>query len=219
MSRNPPNATLHQQDGSMTAQAFADKEGLSLKQVLTAARRGQLLGARQNPLSKKWWVYPPAKLLSRPRSYTKRSGEPLPLESAESPDLLPCGSAVAVEAGAMSGQSGQYALQVEAAGNYPPASRQAPQGRAECSPLVYRSPAVQSSLRAIREAAARQYREGIHYLRLEGREISQLYAALDRERTRIRKLVGKGLVDVGNLRASDSAWQKLQAMCQQGRLL
>ena len=209
---------LHQQDGGMSLQAFAQREGLTLGEVKGCIKRGKVLGARKDARSKHWWIYPPAKLLERPRSRAK-SQEVFPEVAAELPDLLPCGSAVAVEAGAKSGQSGQYALQVEAAGNSPPASQQAPQGRAECSPLVYRSPAVQSSLRAISEAAARQYREGIHYLRLEGREISQLYAALDRERTRIRKLVGKGLVDVGNLRASDSAWQKLQAMCQQGRLL
>jgi len=71
----------------------------------------------------------------------------------------------------------------------------------------------------LQEAVAKAHREGIHYLRLEGREFSQVYAAVDRERSRIRKLVGKGLVAVGDLRVSDSIWQKLQAMCREGRLL
>jgi hypothetical protein len=84
---------------------------------------------------------------------------------------------------------------------------------------VYTCAETQAVLRELREAAAKRLREGIHYLRLEGSEFSQLYAALGRERDRIRKLVGKGLVDIGNLRASDSIWQKLQAVCQQGRLL
>jgi hypothetical protein len=71
----------------------------------------------------------------------------------------------------------------------------------------------------LQEAVAKAHREGIHYLRLEGREFSQVYAAVDRERSRIRKLVGKGLVAVGDLRVSDSIWQKLQAMCREGSLL
>lgn len=202
MSRDIPNATLHQQDGSMTAQAFADQEGLSLKQVLTAARRGQLLGARQNPLSKRWWVYPPAKLLSRPRSYAKRS-------SAAGFDFgtSPHGLSVVL---AKPHQETPEALSL-----LPPAKPVLTLPDSD----VYRCPETQSVLRTLREAAARQCREGIHYLRLEGRELSQLYAALDHERSRIRKLVGKGLVDMSNLRASDSAWQKLQAMCQQGKLL
>ena len=41
------------------------------------------------------------------------------LMTAEPPDLLPCGSALAVEAGAGSGQSGQYAQPVKAAGGLP----------------------------------------------------------------------------------------------------
>lgn len=71
MSRNPSTVTLHQQEGALTMQAFAEREGLTLQQAVTAARRGQLLGARQNPLSNRWWVYPPAKLLHRPKSRSK----------------------------------------------------------------------------------------------------------------------------------------------------
>lgn len=209
---------LHQQDGGLSLQAFAQREGLTLGEVKGCIKRGKVLGARKDARSKHWWVYPPAKLLERPRSRAK-SQEVFSEVAAELPGLLPCGSAVAVEAGAKSGQPGQHAPQVEAAGTCLPASRQAPQGRAECSPLVYRSPAVQSSLHAIREAVARQHREGIHYLRLEGGEFSQLYAALGRERSRIRKLVSRGLAAIGELRASDSTWRKLQAMCHEGKLL
>ena len=51
--------------------------------------------------------------------------------TAELPDLLPGGSAVAGEAGTLSGQSGQYAPHVEAEGCRLPASQQAAQRRAE----------------------------------------------------------------------------------------
>lgn len=51
--------------------------------------------------------------------------------AAELPDLLPGGSAVAGEAGALSGQSGQYAPHVEAEGCRLPAGQQAAQRRAE----------------------------------------------------------------------------------------
>jgi len=201
---------LHQQDGGMSVQVFADREGLTLKQARSCMKRGKVLGARQDARSKHWWVYPPAKLMERPRSHAKPQGV-----AAESPDLLARGSADTGEAGAKSRQSGEPAPQVEAEGPRPPAKPVLPLPDSD----VYRCPKTQSALRAIREAAARQHREGVHYLRLEGREFSHLYAALDHERSRIRKLVGKGLADVCNLRASDSVWQKMQAMCREGKLL
>lgn len=226
MSRNPPAVTLHQQEGALTMQAFADREGLTLKQALTAARRGQLLGARQNPLSNRWWVYPPAKLMKRPRSYQKREApEDLaphtPDEAAAK--LLPVHPTEAQEghgvAGIPEGGRCTPATEGKAEGIHPSASSQAVQRCAGISPGVYRSPEARSVCQVLREAAARQHREGIHYLRLDGREFSRLYAALERERSRIRKLVGKGLAAVGELRATDSVWQKMQAMCQEGRLL
>lgn len=214
-----PSVSLRQQDGGMSVRAFAEREGLSLEQAKRYAKLGKILGARQDARSKHWWIYPPAKLLFEPRSRKVRSAEPSPLAHAETPDLLTCGSAVAGEAGT---ESGRYAPQVEAAeagGVRPPAGRQASGGCGASKPEAYTCPEVQSVLRAIREAAARQLREGVHYLRLEGREFAQLYAALDHDRSRVRKLVGKGLLPVGLLRASDSVWQKMQAMCRQGRLL
>jgi hypothetical protein len=218
MSRGYDVPALHQQNGGLTMQEFADKEGLTLKQAVTAARGGKILGASQDGRSKRWHVYPPAKLMERPRSYMRSAGVS-PEAAAEFPGLLPCGSAVAVEAGTGSGQSGQPVPQVEAEGTRPPASQQAPQGRAEGCSMVYRSPEVQSVLCVLREAAARQFREGLHYLRLDAHEFAQLYAALGSERSRTRKLVGRGLLPVGLLRASDTVWQKMQAMSREGRLL
>lgn len=227
MSRNPPAVTLHQQDGALTMQAFADREGLTLKQALTAARRGQLLGARQNPLSNRWWVYPPAKLLHRPKSRSKPAAAAVACSSHTSEEAaaqrLPVHPTEAQEGHGVAGipEGGRCTPTTEgkAEGIHPPASSQAAQRCAGISPGVYRSPQARSVCQVLREAAARQHREGIHYLRLDGREFSRLYAALERERSRIRKLVGKGLAAVGELRATDSVWQKMQAMCQEGRLL
>lgn len=226
MSRNPPAVTLHQQDGALTMQAFADREGLTLKQALTAARRGQLLGARQNPLSNRWWVYPPAKLLHRPKSRSKPAAAVAcsshTSDKAAAP-RLPVHPTEAQEGHGVAGipEGGRCTPTTEgqAEGIHPPASSQAAQRCAGISPGVYRSPEARSVCQVLREAAARQHREGIHYLRLDGREFSRLYAALERERSRVRKLVGKGLAAVGELRATDSVWQKMQAMCQEGRLL
>lgn len=204
------SVTLHQQDGGMSVQAFADIEGLTLEQAYYCIKRGKVLGARQDARSKRWFVYPPAKLLERPRSRKA---------VAELPDLLAGADAVAVEAGAESRQSGQCALNVEPEGSCPPAGQQSLQGRAEGLPPAFCSAETRGVLRVLHEAASRQFREGLHYLRLDAHEIAQLYAALDNDRSRVRKMVGKGLMPVGVLRASDSVWHKLQAMCHEGRLL
>lgn len=47
---------LHQQAGGMSVQAFAELEGLTLKQALTAARGGKILGARKDGRSGRWYV-------------------------------------------------------------------------------------------------------------------------------------------------------------------
>lgn len=55
--------TLHQQQGGMSLRDFARQSGLSERHIQNCAKAGRIVGARQNPLTKKWWVYPPAKLL------------------------------------------------------------------------------------------------------------------------------------------------------------
>lgn len=51
---------------------FAERMGLSVDYVTKLCRDGNIFGARKNPLTKKWWIYPPAKLLCTPRP--KRNG-------------------------------------------------------------------------------------------------------------------------------------------------
>lgn len=89
----------------------------------------------------------------------------------------------------------------------PPASQQAPQGRAGVLPGVYRQ--ARSACRCIREAAARQSKDA-HYLRLDDRAFLQVYQAVEHDRSRTRKAIGKGLAKPGDLRASDPLWQILQ---------
>lgn len=47
----------------LSATAFAISLGLSVSRVTRYCRQGLISGARKHPLTKKWWIYPPAKLL------------------------------------------------------------------------------------------------------------------------------------------------------------
>ena len=51
----------HQQEG-VSAQTFAASVGISVQQVLKYCKAGRIIGARKHPLTKRWWIYPPAKL-------------------------------------------------------------------------------------------------------------------------------------------------------------
>ena len=42
---------------------LARRTGISLDTLQRWARSGRLIGARMHPLCRKWWVYPPAKLV------------------------------------------------------------------------------------------------------------------------------------------------------------
>lgn len=53
----------------MTSQApvslynFARDHGLSYGYALSLVRTGRIIGARKHHLTKRWWIYPPAKLV------------------------------------------------------------------------------------------------------------------------------------------------------------
>ena len=51
----------------LPAAQFAAQLGLSSRYVLNLCRNGKVFGASKHPLTKKWWIYPPAKLLCEPR--------------------------------------------------------------------------------------------------------------------------------------------------------
>ncbi len=49
----------------VSVRKFAERLGVSEALILHYCRRGRIWGARKHPLTKKWWIYPPAKLLPR----------------------------------------------------------------------------------------------------------------------------------------------------------
>ena len=55
---------LHQQQGGVSLATFARMSGVSERQLQRYAKAGRIIGARKHPLTKKWWIYPPAKLIT-----------------------------------------------------------------------------------------------------------------------------------------------------------
>lgn len=52
----------HQQEGVSLA-TFSLITGVSVSALQKHCQCGRIIGARKHPLTKKWWIYPPAKLL------------------------------------------------------------------------------------------------------------------------------------------------------------
>jgi len=50
------------QSQGVSLATFSRMTGVSEACLQKYARAGRIIGARKHPLSKKWWVYPPAKL-------------------------------------------------------------------------------------------------------------------------------------------------------------
>jgi hypothetical protein len=49
--------------GAVSARAFAARHGLRWKTIVKWCQAGRICGARKHPLTRQWWIYPPAKLL------------------------------------------------------------------------------------------------------------------------------------------------------------
>lgn len=49
--------------GAVSVATFARRVGLSENCVLAYCRKGRVFGATKHPLTKKWWICPPAKIL------------------------------------------------------------------------------------------------------------------------------------------------------------
>ena len=64
---------MSQQDG-ITLRAFAEKTGISESYLLRLCRAGRVFGARKHALTKKWVIYPPAKLLPGLNSRPPKGG-------------------------------------------------------------------------------------------------------------------------------------------------
>ena len=82
---------------------------------------------------------------------------------------------------------------------------------APAKPEIYRSVSLRSACRRVREAAAKLFK-GNHTLRMDDFEFLHVVSAVERDRSRTRKAVSKGLADYTDLRATDSLWQKLQIL-------
>lgn len=48
----------------LSVDALAWRSGIPAIPLLRFVETGRIIGARKNPLSKEWWIYPPAKLLT-----------------------------------------------------------------------------------------------------------------------------------------------------------
>lgn len=95
-------------------------------------------------------------------------------------------------------------------GSLLPVDQQAPKGRA-VGLLSKGGPEVRirRAGRSIQGAAVRQARE-LHALELSEREFVLAYLAIEHDRNRTRKAIGKGLAAPQDLKATDSLWRKLQ---------
>lgn len=51
----------------LSVASFAVRCKLRIGHVQRLCREGMISGARKHPLTKQWWIYPPAKLLCQPR--------------------------------------------------------------------------------------------------------------------------------------------------------
>jgi hypothetical protein len=57
-------SALHQQDGGVSLATFARMTGVSERALQKYAKAGRIIGARKHHLTRKWWIYPPAKLIT-----------------------------------------------------------------------------------------------------------------------------------------------------------
>lgn len=202
---NAPSAR-HQQEG-MRLGEFATLHGLTSGQATRLARGGKILGAQRHSLSGHWFVYPPAKLMEEIRAY--RKAQPATgFDFGTSPHGLPAGLPLPVQETpeALSLPPSAKPLLTSSEPSTGSAAEGAHQWRNK--PNVYTS--AKAACRCLRSAAAELASKPPYYLRLSDREFLQVYEAVNHDRSRTRKAIGKGLAEHGDLRASDPLWQILQ---------
>lgn len=60
----------------LSLRQFAELTGLREAQLQHYCRAGKIIGARKHPLTKKWWIYPPATFaMGWARTPTRKGGE------------------------------------------------------------------------------------------------------------------------------------------------
>jgi hypothetical protein len=58
---------VKRQDEGMSLEAFSFATGISVKRLLHYCRLELIVGASKHPLTRKWLIYPPAKLVTSRR--------------------------------------------------------------------------------------------------------------------------------------------------------
>lgn len=81
----------------------------------------------------------------------------------------------------------------------------------EPAPVVFRRADVRSCCRNIKAAAAK-LPVSLHSLHLDDCEFLHLVSAVDHDRNKTRRAIGKGLAVHADLASTDSLWQKLQVL-------
>ena len=78
MSLTIPLEVLHQQR-AISLEAFAALQGVTIKSLRRYISQGLVIGAKQDFRSKRWSIYPPAKLIAEVRKFAPRK-RPLPFD-------------------------------------------------------------------------------------------------------------------------------------------
>lgn len=124
------NPLRHQQQG-VSLRAFAEQTGIREGQLLHYIRKGQIQGAVKHPITKKWRIYPPAKLV---------------LGAAHNPRIQ------AFNEAAQDMRRPQTPADIEAAAPFT-VDRVSPR----VLPSVYAAPRIQDDARDIKRAAGEQH--------------------------------------------------------------
>lgn len=79
-------------------------------------------------------------------------------------------------------------------------------------PTAYSTAQVREACRRLRAVVRQPAPDGLHRLTITEAEFLHLHAAVSHDRNKTRKAIGKGNAAIGDLRATDSLWDKLQAV-------
>lgn len=82
-------------------------------------------------------------------------------------------------------------------------------------PQIYREPVVRGCCRALKAASLRQQAVGLLHLSLDDTEFVHLWFALSNARSKLRSAISRGKAEIGDLRATDSVWEKLAVVMNQ----
>ncbi len=203
----------HQQQGGMPLKDFAVLEGLTKSQALQLVKRGHVLGAQQTH-GGRWLVFPPAKLLHRPRRYNRESGHYDSLQTGED------AAALAFDVGTSPHGLSADCLQTVQESHSPIpshslADQQAEGAQAFCpegNQLHGEANGIAGAAQAAPNAEASNMPKLLpyHYLELTDCEFLHLLSAVERDRIVMRQAIQKGLAVEADMDGIATLWEKLQ---------